>query len=62
MSVQPSGPVEVGSPETYKIPVQKGDYVSAAWGQLHGQGEWISATMMKQSMIPKIYQKSILFF
>lgn len=31
MSVQPIGPVEGRSPETYKIPVQKIDYVSAAW-------------------------------
>lgn len=52
--------MEVGSPETYKIPVQKIDYISAAWGYLHVQRKWISATMMRQSMIPKIYQKDIL--
>lgn len=57
MSIQPSKPVEVGSPETYKIPVQKTDHISAAWGYPHVQGEWISVTMMKQSMIQKIYQK-----
>lgn len=57
MSRQPSGPVEVGSPETYKIPVQKIDYISAAWGYLRVQGEQIFATMMKQSRIPKIDQK-----
>lgn len=56
MSVQPIGPVEGGSPGTYKIPVQKIDYVSAAWGGVCVQGEWISATM-RQSMTPRIYHK-----
>ena len=38
MSTQPSGSVKVGSPKTCKIPVQKRDYISAAWGYLHVQG------------------------
>lgn len=57
MNVQPSKPVEADSLETCKIPVQKTDYISAAWGYLCVRGEWISATMMRQRMIPKIYQQ-----
>lgn len=57
MNVQPSRPVEASPRETYKIPVQKIDYISAAWGYLCVQGEWISATVMRQSMIPKLYQQ-----
>lgn len=57
MNVQPSKPVEADSLETCNIPVQKTDYISAAWGYLCVRGEWISATMMRQRMIPKIYQQ-----
>ena len=57
MNVQPSRPVEASPRETYKIPVQKIDYIFAAWGYLCVQGEWISATVMRQSMIPKLYQQ-----
>ena len=57
VSVQHSRPVEASPRETYKIPVQKIDYIFAAWGYLCVQGEWISATVMRQSMIPKLYQQ-----
>ena len=57
MNVQPSRPVDASPRETYKIPVQKIDYISAAWGYLCVQGEWISATVMRQSVIPKLYQQ-----
>lgn len=46
-------PVEVGSPETHKIPLQKIEYISKACRDLPIQGKWISETTIRQSIILK---------